>query len=381
MIAFLFCALREINSHLEPFDTVHISHNLYDPHTDTAFIFDGDTSKYKDVQQIILIHTKDEAPDTNYLNYYVTDISAEEARNILSVAGYHLTSSGASSNTDPRATYEDAVKACNQKYEAAIIRYMTECDENTFPENGYEGLLIQNWFYLQQDGYMLEYIYKNWPCRLVLNDFAWGDWQRFYTAISKYMAVIGSSDIPSRVKFGNLDLGRWIGDQRTAYRERYLTQKRYNLLKEIGFSFNTYVDSWQANYDLLCEYKAEYGTVNISKSTIYKNRKLGLWCEQQRMHRTSSQRTLAAEQVQLLDALGFDWDPLETEWNRRFEQYKRYIKEHGGDPYIARRTIYENEKLGAWVETQRKRYKQGILSADREAKLTSIGVNYETKII
>lgn len=145
------------------------------------------------------------------------------------------------------------------------------------------------------------------------------------------MAVTQSNDIPSNAKLGEIDLSGWIGDQRTAQRKGSLSKPRYDLLNEIGFSFNTHVDAWKACYDLLCEYKAEYGTANMPKRTIYKSKKLGLWCERQRTLKTSPQRTLTTERIDLLDALDFDWNPLESEWTRRFEQYKRYIKEHDGN--------------------------------------------------
>ena len=83
---------------------------------------------------------------------------------------------------------------------------------------------------------------------------------------------------------------------------------------------------------------------------------------------------LSADREQCLLDIGFDFDPHETEWNRRFEQYKRYV-EQAGDCYISRRTDFEGEHLGAWVETQRKRHQDGKMSVERAGKLLSLNPN------
>ena len=48
-----------------------------------------------------------------------------------------------------------------------------------------------------------------------------------------------------------------------------------------------------------------------------------------------------------LTEIGFVFDPHDTEWNRRLDQYKRYIKQTG-TTYISKRTDFEGEHLGAW---------------------------------
>lgn len=49
-----------------------------------------------------------------------------------------------------------------------------------------------------------------------------------------------------------------------------------------------------------------------------------------------------------------------------------------GTSYIPRRFIYEEEKLGAWVDTQKKRYKEGKLSKNRIRKLLEISNDFLT---
>lgn len=128
-------------------------------------------------------------------------------------------------------------------------------------------------------------------------------------------------------------------------------------------------NSWNKWYDLLCEYVQEFGTINIPKRAKYKGKNLGIWTNRQRQERKKN--NLSDYQIKKLDELNYCWDLLEAEWNRRYEQYKRYVKLNG-NPYISRRTDFEGEHLGAWVETQKKWYKTGKMSKERIDKLLEI---------
>ena len=129
-----------------------------------------------------------------------------------------------------------------------------------------------------------------------------------------------------------------------------------------------YIDQWEKMYQLLAEYNEEFGNTNIPKRSTYKGKNLGLWCQAQRKAYQENKKTMTPNKIKKLSALGFDFKPNETEWNRRYSQYLRYITETGSY-YISRRTDYEGEHLGAWVETQRKWFKTGKMSRERIEKL------------
>ncbi|WP_308576773.1 Helicase associated domain protein [uncultured Fusobacterium sp.] len=148
---------------------------------------------------------------------------------------------------------------------------------------------------------------------------------------------------------------------------KYLLQNPHCPICDIGDS------RWGFAYKLLCEYRLEFGNTNISKRDIYKGFSLGNWCFRQRQKK--KKHNLPRNKAKLLREIGFIFDPLENEWNRRYKQYKRYIKETG-TCYIPRRFIYEEEKLGAWVDTQKKRYRVEKLSIKRMDKLLELDKNF-----
>lgn len=153
----------------------------------------------------------------------------------------------------------------------------------------------------------------------------------------------------------------------TEYWPRY-----YHNGAKCPFCEDRFADQWEDMFQLLCEYKNKYGDANAPKTHNGENEKLGTWCQRQR--RLYHANKLSDERSERLKSIGFSFDPLGEEWNRRYEQCRRYIDEHDGNADISRRTNYEGEHLGAWVDTQRKRYKQGKLSKERYERLRQLGV-------
>lgn len=127
--------------------------------------------------------------------------------------------------------------------------------------------------------------------------------------------------------------------------------------------------AWEQSYQRLLKYRDEFGNVNVPKRMEYDGFSLGVWCQHQRDKKKKG--TLNEIYIKQLNSIAFSWDPLEEEWTRRYEQYKRYA-EQTGSPYIFKRTDFEGEHLGAWVETQRIRYRAGKLSEERKDKLLKV---------
>lgn len=131
--------------------------------------------------------------------------------------------------------------------------------------------------------------------------------------------------------------------------------------------------SWYKGYELLCQYKDEYGMIDVPKRYSYKEYNLGFWCQRQRVDKKKG--ILNDICIEKLNDLGFCWNPLDQQWNRSYEQYKKYIA-CSGKVSISRRTDFEGEHLGNWVATQRKRYKEGKLISNRINMLRALGMDF-----
>lgn len=126
---------------------------------------------------------------------------------------------------------------------------------------------------------------------------------------------------------------------------------------------------WDRGYEKLVEYKNNFGIVDVPKNLTFNGYKLGRWCLQQKIYYNKGE--LSQNRIDKLNSIGFIFDSLEEEWNRRYEQYKRYVSENK-TLYVPKQTVYENENLGSWILTQKHRFKVGKLSEERIKKLETI---------
>ncbi len=94
----------------------------------------------------------------------------------------------------------------------------------------------------------------------------------------------------------------------------------------------------------LCNYKNTFGNMKVSAKIVYDGESLATWCLYQR--RAYKAGTLSEEHLEKIEKYRFMFYPKEADWDRRFEQYKRYIKKNG--KRISVETEFEGEKLGRW---------------------------------
>lgn len=121
---------------------------------------------------------------------------------------------------------------------------------------------------------------------------------------------------------------------------------------------------------LLSEYKAEYGTAKVANRRKYKGKSLGEWCARQR--REYTKEILKGPRQKALIDIGFEFNPIESDWDCRYKQYKRYIADNNGNPYITCSTIYEGMSLGDWVTNQHEKYIAGKLSTEKLEKMRAV---------
>ena len=124
------------------------------------------------------------------------------------------------------------------------------------------------------------------------------DWQENYQLLKQYLEDHGDTNVPKR----HSNLGKWVGNQRTAKKKEMLSKDRIQLLDKIGFVWDQFEQDWQGNYQLLMQYSKDVGDTKVPK----RHPILGRWVMRQRIER--KQNKLSEERIRLLDQLGFIWD-------------------------------------------------------------------------
>ncbi len=80
---------------------------------------------------------------------------------------------------------------------------------------------------------------------------------------------------------------------------------------------------------------------------------------------------LTEEQIEKLNAIGFEWDFLEARWEENFALLLAYKEKYGH--CRVPKTKPEAYALYVWCNNVRSDYKSGTLSAERIKKLESVG--------
>ena len=100
---------------------------------------------------------------------------------------------------------------------------------------------------------------------------------------------------------------------------------------------------WYEKYLLLEQYKKEHGNCIVPLSFVYGDAKLGHWVNNQRRLYKNGQ--LSTNWREMLDALGFSWDPKGDKWERSFALLEQY-KKREGDCNVPQSHKEEGNKLG-----------------------------------
>lgn len=133
--------------------------------------------------------------------------------------------------------------------------------------------------------------------------------------------------------------------------------------------------SWEEALGRLREWVRHHGSARVPQAATVVDGDasfgLGAWCTTQRtLHR---RRLLAAEREAALEALpGWSWDPRPEQWWSQFEALAEWARIHG-HPNCPQATLWQDKRIGQFLNTTRLAYKSGALSPDRVAALESLG--------
>ena len=198
-------------------------------------------------------------------------------------------------------------------------------------------------------------------------------WERMFEALRQFRQQQGHCNVPRKWP-KNRNLAAWCERQR----RRRLTTDQVRRLKAIGFSWDRPAEisikpdhEWDSMFEALRQFKQQEGHCNVSPNSP-ENRKLAIWSEQQRQHR----RLLAVNQVQRLEAIGFQWEPHDAEWERMFEALRQFRQQQGH--CIVPLKWPDNPQLATWSECQRRSHRRGRLSMYSMKRLEELGFEWDS---
>lgn len=121
---------------------------------------------------------------------------------------------------------------------------------------------------------------------------------------------------------------------------------------------------WEESYSKLLAFRQEFGHLRIPVQNP-DFRRLNEWLREQRTRHTS----LEPDQIRKLLALGVGFGATDTMWYQQFFALCDYVKAHGEFPK-------GRTSLSRWIESQRRRKKNGTLLPNRSRLLDSLGIDW-----
>ncbi|MHB8449306.1 MAG: DEAD/DEAH box helicase [Mycobacteriales bacterium] len=202
-----------------------------------------------------------------------------------------------------------------------------------------------------------------------VHDERWGE------ALALLRAFAGSEGharVPATCVVGEVRLGIWVANQRSAQKKGRLTPDRFRRLSQVpGWSWDALEGAWEENFEILSRFAAGVGTAEVPANRIEEGAQLGWWIRTQR--KAFKEGTLTPERVKLLKSLpGWSWDSIETKWDEGFARLAVFA-EREGQAFVPVDFIDAvGFRLGQWTAVQRRRHAMDKLDAKRIQRLESL---------
>jgi superfamily II DNA or RNA helicase len=255
------------------------------------------------------------------------------------------------------------------QFQSLMAFHVREGHSNV-PDKYREDPKLAQWCGLQRQFKRQQRLLAERQSRLETLGFIWDvnehEWEARYLELERYKATHGHCDVPQRKP--HAALGSWASVQRTRWRTGKLSPDRVKRLESLGFVWNLEAESWKANYEALVAFKRKEGHCNVPRSFLDEPA-LGRWLVHQRILRMKNK--LAAERIQLLEAIGITWNPVEAQWEEKFERLVAF-KEREGHANVPGQ-YSEDVELANWAGNQRAFKRRGQLTPERITRLEAIG--------
>lgn len=190
-------------------------------------------------------------------------------------------------------------------------------------------------------------------------------WMVMYNQLCTYRTQHnGSTHVPTSCDKCK-SLRNWIYKQRRSYSMGTLTVERIDLLNKIHFNFQQRVElDWMAMFERLVVYQKKHNSTRVPIN--FKDGQLVRWVQKQRKECKEEDR------IELLNGIGFEWNPLKEAW---MEMYRRLVKYKAKYGNTCVPCIYEEDpSLGNWVHRQR----HSCNELDRINLLNEIGFEWSS---
>jgi hypothetical protein len=203
------------------------------------------------------------------------------------------------------------------------------------------------------------------------NEFRWQEGLRH---LRRFVEREGHARVPDDYVWEGFRLGTWVGERRSEYRDRRISDQRVKTLEDQpAWVWHARDAAWNELYDRLRKFYEREGHSRVLPRYVEDGVKLGAWVVHQRV--LGRDGRIRADRRALLEripdwAFGFE-DEREQNWLAMFERLKNYVIEHRTAQVPL--SYRDGEvRLGAWVNKQRAAHNGDRMSPVRVRRLESL---------
>ncbi|MFF3062528.1 Helicase associated domain protein [Streptomyces sp. NPDC057909] len=200
------------------------------------------------------------------------------------------------------------------------------------------------------------------------------DWVRGYDAAQRYQEREGDLDVPYEHQEGAYPLGRWLSDQRRAFRAGTMSGKHADELDELGMIWDTADTGFAENLAAARAYYAEAGTLAAPRHATALDKPVGQWLTNLRrpggLGRDPARAARRAEQLAAIDP---DWNPGQlgwtVDWQRHYSGLRVLLV---GGAEIVPGVTHRGDDIGRWLARQVRDWAR--LNPEQQRRLGEVGV-------
>uniref|UniRef100_UPI002F907B29 helicase associated domain-containing protein n=1 Tax=Streptomyces virginiae TaxID=1961 RepID=UPI002F907B29 len=205
------------------------------------------------------------------------------------------------------------------------------------------------------------------------------DWRRGAEAAYRYRQRKGDLDVPYEhvEDAGAFPLGRWLSDQRRAYRAGTMTGERAAELERLGVVWDTADAGFEANLGAARAYHDLHGTLAAPQGAAIMDVQVGQWLTNIRRPGGLGKDPVRAERrAAQLAAVDPDWNPAvlgwTVDWQRHYAYLAQLLAEGARLTAVVPGVTRHGDDVGRWLATQRRNW--GRLNAEQQRRLGALGV-------
>lgn len=207
-------------------------------------------------------------------------------------------------------------------------------------------------------------------------------WDRNNAIYKEYSEAHNTGHISRSLVYKGVNLGEWYANNRKKFLKGDMPKEQVDKIRSVNPDFPNLpskpvkeekpkkkIVRFEEAVSLLQQYEEEYGNMNIPKRKEYGGYKLGIWANQ--MRSKHKQGILPEDQVNILNEIGFDWEPLKTKWETDIARYRRYVYTTG-KAEVPKEEVFENYSMGYWYSNLKISRKNHSLSDEQISDILKI---------